>query len=91
MWGRRKLFCKKAFSSPTPLPLSKNTEKEQGMFKKAQWIWCSAKPQGDEYGEFYKSFDFSGEEMIFMMMRKAQGTATIQMAHLGSWRRGTTR
>ncbi|MBO7250617.1 MAG: hypothetical protein J6V42_05025, partial [Clostridia bacterium] len=34
------------------------------MFKNARWIWCSARPQGDEYGEFYTSFNFGGEEMI---------------------------
>ena len=64
MGGGGNLFWKKIFR-PLALPhLSKNTEKERNMFKHAQWIWCSARPQSDEYGEFYKSFHFSGERMI---------------------------
>ncbi len=33
------------------------------MLEKSKWIWCNASPEADEYGEFYREFEYSGGKL----------------------------
>ncbi len=38
--------------------------KQKIPFEYSSWIWCRKSPRADEYGEFYSSFEYTGEHEV---------------------------
>lgn len=54
------------------------------LLENAHWIWCSSKPQNDEYGEFVDSFSYENGKVILQISADSNYAAYIN-GHLAAW------
>ena len=55
-----------------------------GLFKNANWIWCNANPQSDEYGEFVDHFTYK-EGKVILRISADSNYATYINGKLAAW------